>query len=188
MDTKFYQKYIPEKIRLIIIPLVEEYSSLSEVEAIILTGSYARGDFNEYSDLDIIIFYNQIDSISAPYTLEYIENHLISLFKSTIKEWEQQLIRPETLISIYYAIADSLVLYDPNRRFRDFQETLSQNPWRICEQERVTFLNSEAVGFIEEVHKILAGLVRNDEAMILNARSEERRVGKECRSRWSPYH
>ena len=28
-----------------------------------------------------------------------------------------------------------------------------------------------------------------EEAAILNAqRSEERRVGKECRSRWSPYH
>ena len=26
------------------------------------------------------------------------------------------------------------------------------------------------------------------EAHILSARSEERRVGKECRSRWSPYH
>ena len=25
-------------------------------------------------------------------------------------------------------------------------------------------------------------------AVILIARSEERRVGKECRSRWSPYH
>ena len=24
--------------------------------------------------------------------------------------------------------------------------------------------------------------------MIINTRSEERRVGKECRSRWSPYH
>ena len=24
--------------------------------------------------------------------------------------------------------------------------------------------------------------------MLLNIRSEERRVGKECRSRWSPYH
>ena len=23
---------------------------------------------------------------------------------------------------------------------------------------------------------------------IINVRSEERRVGKECRSRWSPYH
>ena len=26
------------------------------------------------------------------------------------------------------------------------------------------------------------------EAMLIGARSEERRVGKECRSRWSPYH
>ena len=24
--------------------------------------------------------------------------------------------------------------------------------------------------------------------LLLSARSEERRVGKECRSRWSPYH
>ena len=30
--------------------------------------------------------------------------------------------------------------------------------------------------------KAYAGLV------LLTARSEERRVGKECRSRWSPYH
>ena len=29
--------------------------------------------------------------------------------------------------------------------------------------------------------------VDNDEVTIL-VRSEERRVGKECRSRWSPYH
>src|SRR5258708_37377178 len=27
-----------------------------------------------------------------------------------------------------------------------------------------------------------------DEALVGNTRSEERRVGKECRSRWSPYH
>ena len=26
------------------------------------------------------------------------------------------------------------------------------------------------------------------EILNLNVRSEERRVGKECRSRWSPYH
>ena len=32
----------------------------------------------------------------------------------------------------------------------------------------------------------LKGLIR--EALIKMIRSEERRVGKECRSRWSPYH
>ena len=30
--------------------------------------------------------------------------------------------------------------------------------------------------------------VNNDEGETLKSRSEERRVGKECRSRWSPYH
>ena len=38
-----------------------------------------------------------------------------------------------------------------------------------------------------------AGLVSFNQAdmtlpLLLGARSEERRVGKECRSRWSPYH
>ena len=28
----------------------------------------------------------------------------------------------------------------------------------------------------------------NVEYVLINNRSEERRVGKECRSRWSPYH
>ena len=33
-----------------------------------------------------------------------------------------------------------------------------------------------------------AGFTRLEEADYWNLRSEERRVGKECRSRWSPYH
>ena len=31
-------------------------------------------------------------------------------------------------------------------------------------------------------------LTADDRAEIIAERSEERRVGKECRSRWSPYH
>ena len=30
--------------------------------------------------------------------------------------------------------------------------------------------------------------VKTNTAIALDNRSEERRVGKECRSRWSPYH
>ena len=29
---------------------------------------------------------------------------------------------------------------------------------------------------------------KKDLSLIVRSRSEERRVGKECRSRWSPYH
>jgi len=35
---------------------------------------------------------------------------------------------------------------------------------------------------------VLALLVFNDFSINWILRSEERRVGKECRSRWSPYH
>ena len=34
----------------------------------------------------------------------------------------------------------------------------------------------------------LARILRSDISYLIVGRSEERRVGKECRSRWSPYH
>ena len=34
----------------------------------------------------------------------------------------------------------------------------------------------------------LAGLTGLNDWKAMDERSEERRVGKECRSRWSPYH
>src|SRR5256885_11674041 len=49
----------------------------------------------------------------------------------------------------------------------------------------------EAEGGGEEVAAVAAkGAVEEAAAQLarLRARSEERRVGKECRSRWSPYH
>src|SRR2546430_15075923 len=39
-----------------------------------------------------------------------------------------------------------------------------------------------------EVGNEIAPLVNADDGEIVMMRSEERRVGKECRSRWSPYH
>ena len=34
----------------------------------------------------------------------------------------------------------------------------------------------------------IAGVYAQQQDLFNNLRSEERRVGKECRSRWSPYH
>ena len=57
------------------------------------------------------------------------------------------------------------------------------------------FLMLGAVGPIEQdIVPLFPGMVRVFAIMTLwvlfcnLARSEERRVGKECRSRWSPYH
>ena len=42
--------------------------------------------------------------------------------------------------------------------------------------------------FREEAYELLAELESALLALERDPRSEERRVGKECRSRWSPYH
>src|SRR6266511_1377666 len=70
---------------------------------------------------------------------------------------------------------------------------IEHDPERDAEQVRV---NCEAV--VTLTHTFLPGMVEQGRGGIINVassagmqpipRSEERRVGKECRSRWSPYH
>ena len=67
--------------------------------------------------------------------------------------------------------------------------------------EEMALLFSEATPYIQKYHgktmvikyggnaminETLKNAVMND--LVTLTRSEERRVGKECRSRWSPYH
>ena len=40
----------------------------------------------------------------------------------------------------------------------------------------------------DETKKLVVRLYNENEMTCGEIRSEERRVGKECRSRWSPYH
>ena len=58
----------------------------------------------------------------------------------------------------------------------------------IIDKENKNFLDLEKTQ-LETVIKINGKVVsRSDETINKEIRSEERRVGKECRSRWSPYH
>ena len=54
---------------------------------------------------------------------------------------------------------------------------LLKKRWRGCSQDDVVDVQEEVRGGVAQVVDKQGGI-----------RSEERRVGKECRSRWSPYH
>ena len=57
----------------------------------------------------------------------------------------------------------------------------------VTQPEEQEYLQAQFLGAPPAVvPKVLDARLRNVEAM--SSRSEERRVGKECRSRWSPYH
>src|SRR3712207_9358246 len=69
-------------------------------------------------------------------------------------------------------------------------------PFGIVEPRARCELRRVELHIARLVHRILPFLRRYDWSTLMhqhdatqgNPRSEERRVGKECRSRWSPYH
>src|SRR3712207_1433851 len=62
-------------------------------------------------------------------------------------------------------------------------------PWTEIEEEewdRVLAVNLK--GYFLCARAVFPQMRDRGRGRIINVRSEERRVGKECRSRWSPYH
>ena len=57
----------------------------------------------------------------------------------------------------------------------------------VAKLAKLSFDDSKIDAFTEEFNAII-DFVEQLEQVDTHRRSEERRVGKECRSRWSPYH
>ena len=63
-------------------------------------------------------------------------------------------------------------------------------PERFRLRRTMMFMNAKKPGLIKDAYIYGCDSIMLDleDAVAENQRSEERRVGKECRSRWSPYH
>src|SRR2546426_3482692 len=59
---------------------------------------------------------------------------------------------------------------------------------RVPVEKRIAVEEADAVRFACNAVNVGNRLFVNQFSPELRGRSEERRVGKECRSRWSPYH
>ena len=64
-----------------------------------------------------------------------------------------------------------------------YQVKLEVPEFELSDDMTANLANEELIAQVEEVCTVW-----NRQIMDALDRSEERRVGKECRSRWSPYH
>ena len=63
------------------------------------------------------------------------------------------------------------------------------NSYEEKKQRRIDYYNEKAEKFEQQSSQLAHESSKMVEAIPMGQpRSEERRVGKECRSRWSPYH
>ena len=65
---------------------------------------------------------------------------------------------------------------------------MNRNELAAAVAEATGTSKSDAGKTIDSVFDTITGALKSGDSVQLVGRSEERRVGKECRSRWSPYH
>ena len=85
----------------------------------------------------------------------------------------------------------SLLYHELNHAYRNQLSFTEQNPtlfnWMLLEGLAVSF-EKWAMRHFESSSAFCSPARTASDQQLLTTRSEERRVGKECRSRWSPYH
>ena len=58
----------------------------------------------------------------------------------------------------------------------------------LAKKYNACIINADAEQVYKDVNIGTAKITKSEMGCVKHYRSEERRVGKECRSRWSPYH
>ena len=91
----------------------------------------------------------------------------ITLKDGSIKEYESKKSIIDIAKDISEGLARNVVAGEVNGVKHDLRDEIDSD----CELNLITIKDKEALSVIRHAE-----------------RSEERRVGKECRSRWSPYH
>ena len=110
--------------------------------------------------------------------------------KVEAKKYDETIVLNEDKTLMEPIVLDSgkniLLDFNGHKVKEDFSEDKSA-VLIIKNNTKVTIEDSHGVGFaISTGDKIKSALIIVNDAE--TTRSEERRVGKECRSRWSPYH
>ena len=137
---------------------------------------------------------NQIVATSSEYGLTCVEAGSIVLAMGCREKTRASIMVPGTRPSgLYTAGSAQRLVNRQNIMVGKKVVILGSGDIGMIMARRMTLEGAKVV-MVVELMDYLAGLTRNrvqcldDFGIPLKLRSEERRVGKECRSRWSPYH
>ena len=167
-------------------PHLEEWTTDATV-AFALVGSYARGDAGPFSDIDVVRFVDddEVENGSRSFLIDGAggwqsadtseasrpSRTLVVRSTATPSLVESWFTEPIQVVNYVAGLREARPLWDPHGAFAAIQGRARRFVWTPELQERASRLaGQEMVGWIEEVHKGLEGLHRDDAGRLLNAR------------------
>lgn len=140
------------------------------VEAIGLTGSYARGTASPYSDVDIRVYVAEENTPAHEhYQLRRFEGHLVSISVATITDQQADLLRPESGLYVALGLRQMQILHDPQGKLAEVKQAAAEYDWTTQQKAAEAFASKQLCGYAEEAHKLLGGLSKNEESTQLYA-------------------
>jgi hypothetical protein len=141
-----------------------------EVEAIALMGSHARGEARPFSDIDLHRYIHELLEDLPGSGSHLIEDRLVVVFDARPSERASWFARPEKAVNLIPALRQLVPLFDPQGAAAAVRERAQAFVWNEAMQQAANvYASREMVGWIEEAHKGLEGLRRNDIGRLLNA-------------------
>lgn len=143
----------------------------SGVRAILLMGSYARGEAGVFSDVDLVRLVDGIDGITSLVGAHWYKGRLVTVSDATPEQVGNWFTEPQEAVKWIAGLRVARPLFDPDGLFAVIQARAHAFTWDEAMQAKANRWVSQAmVGWIEEVHKGLEGLRRGDIGRLINAR------------------
>jgi hypothetical protein len=135
-------------------------------EAVVLFGSWVRGDAYNESDLDIHAIGRGPD-----YRLERLEDFLISISWMTAKQDRQAFKDPSKAAGIIPGWRNAAIIYDPKGIAKALKREAQEWRWDLLGRNVDTWVAKELTGWAEEVHRLIGNLQRGNRSAAAIQRS-----------------
>ena len=127
---------------------------------IALSGSFARGEGDTYSDVDIWHYLRKEAASEIEPYLEFMDGYLVSITTTRIQKDYAGMQNPKRAIWVVPALRQARILLDRNGEVAALFETAQKFTRESLRIEADAFASHTIAGTAEEIYKILDGLTK----------------------------